>query len=154
MEKYFVTFLIVVSLLLSSCAQQKAYWTAKIDYWTTPYWAKALDKPNANYYKACKKFDKYWAKHFPSNLTEEEYEYKTEGQKTEQEIESSIKDPRPFYMKLFQSKERAIEKSSQLHVKRKRFEKWRLECQPYIKEDGHIMTPEERVAVWNQFQKM
>lgn len=144
MKKYYLALIAFISVMLfAQCASQR------------PGWVKAMDKPNVNYYKACKKFDRYWSKHLPVSCDEEDYERGNKSEvKGELEEELEGRDNRPFYVKLFQSREKAQERSNGLNIERKGFEKWRLEKKPYIKEDGSLMTPEERIAAWEQFNNM
>jgi hypothetical protein len=109
-----------------------------------PKWLRLLESKDPNYFEAVKNFDKYWSKHFPPDEEEREMKH------TDKENEN---DPRPFLIKIFQSEERAKEKSNQLSVSFKKFMKWRMEMLPYVKADGKIMSMEERLEAWKQLQK-
>jgi nucleoside-diphosphate kinase len=63
------------------------------------------------------------------------------------EEEKEEEDPRPFIVRLFQSEERAKEKSNELTIQYKKFNKWRLEMLPYVKSDGKIMTKERTLSI-------
>lgn len=107
-----------------------------------PRWVKMMDKSTANYFKAVKRYERYWERHFLPNSKEEH-----EGSKKEQ-----LTDPRPWIVQLVQSEEKAREKSNKLSMEFKKFRKWKLEMLPYVKSDGKIMSPEERLEAWKQIQ--
>jgi len=107
-----------------------------------PRWIKSMDDSKANYFKAVKSFDRYWKKHLLPNEEEE----------NPKEKERQIKDPRPWIVKIFQSKERAQEKSNELLIQYKNFNKWKFEMLPYVKSDGSIMSTEERLDAWKKLQ--
>jgi hypothetical protein len=112
-----------------------------------PAWARMMNSEHANYFKAVKKYDRYWQKHFTPG-EEEEHE---NAQKLKDESEH---DPRPLLVRIFQSEERGKENSQKLCVEYKGFKKWKMEMLPYVKSDGSIMTPDERVAAWNQLKNL
>ena len=147
-RKLIISFLgFLVLIIFNQCSSQHSFVSTKKSYWKYPHWVKAIDDPSANYYKTVKQYDRYWSRHFAPNCSEEENEL-DRGRKDLDE------DARPFYVKIFQSEERAKEKSNNLNIERKRFEKWKLEMMPYIKADGHIMTPEERIKAWSMLNNM
>jgi len=118
--------------------------SALLDLNAKPKWLRLLESEDPNYFEAVKNFDRYWGKHFPPDEEEREMKH------TEKENES---DPRPFLVKVFQSEERAKEKSNELAVQFKKFIKWKMEMLPYVKADGNIMSTEERLEAWKQLQK-
>ena len=134
-------------LLLSQCTTQRSFVGTKPDYSKYPNWVKSMDNPNVNYFDACKQFDKYWSTHFANTNNEEDYDFDNADKDSE-------KDPRPFYMKVLQSEKKAKERSNELNIEKKKFEKWKLENLPYVKEDGSLMTPEERIEAWKQLNNM
>lgn len=112
-----------------------------------PSWVKMMNSTHTNYFRAVKKYDRYWKRHFIP-VEKEEHE---NIQKLKDEAEH---DPRPFLVRLFQSKERGKENSHKLAIEYKGFKKWQMEMLPYVKSNGSIMTPDERVAAWNQFKNL
>lgn len=130
-----IIFLVLLLSTTMSCARK-------------PVWVKMMDgSRKANYFKAIKKYDRYWARHF----TPGEEEERENAQKLKDDHEH---DPRPLLVRIFQSEERGKEKSQELLIEYKGFKKWKMEMMPYVKSDGSIMTPEERVAAWNQLKNL
>lgn len=123
---------------------------SSVNIYAKPKWLKMLESKNPNYFKAVKSFEKYWTKHFIPGEEEEESYHKEEKKKKEEEEEN---DPRPNIVRLFQSEERAKERSNELNVQYKNFQKWRLAMLPFVKSDGTIMTSEEQLEAWKQLRK-
>jgi hypothetical protein len=112
-----------------------------------PQWVSMMDDEQTNYFKAVKKFDRYWSRHFLPNEEEEAHE----SQRHEKGKET---DPRPWLVKLFQSEEKGKEKSNALHIAYKKFNKWKMEMLPYVGEDGRLRSAQQRLEAWEQLQKM
>ena len=115
-----------------------------------PLWVHQMQKDNTNYFKTVKHFERYWEHHFKPNEEEEEYSSNEKKQVREEED----LDPRRFIVKLFKSEEEGKEKSNKLLIYYKNFNKWQLEMLPYVKSNGSIMTPDERIAAWKQLNKL
>ena len=112
-----------------------------------PRWVKMMENEHTNYFKAIEKFENYWKYHFEPNEENE----KSAHEPTDQNKE---KDPRRLIVKLFQSEKRAKEKSNELALAYKKFQKWKMEMLPYVKADGSIMNTQERIDAWKQLQHM
>ena len=110
-----------------------------------PRWVGMMQQDNTHYFKAVKRFERYWQKHFLPNQEQEEHV----SQKKEEE-----EDPRPWLTKLVQSEEKAKEKSNRLTIEYKKFNKWKMEMLPYVKANGRLLSTEERLEAWKQLQKM
>lgn len=111
---------------------------------STPSWVKMMERENVNYYVTTKRFNRYWKHHLKPKK-----DIKNPITPTTQEP-----DPRFFYVKLFQSSEKAQQKSNALRVQYKNFKKWQLEMLPYVKSDGFIMTKTERIEAWQQLNSL
>lgn len=101
-----------------------------------PKWVEWMRK-DMHYFKTQEHFHKYWERHFRPVDLEEEHEEKTE-------------DPRRWIVKIFQSEEKARQKSNDLLIDYKYFKKWVYEVEPYVRSDGYIMTEEERIIAWQE----
>ena len=101
-----------------------------------PTWVKLLHE-NKYYFKTIEKVEKYWAHHYkPMELEEDKPQ--------------QLGDPRRWITKIFQLKETAKTNSNDLLIDYKYFKRWKFEMEPLVKNDGTIMTEDERIASWEQ----
>ena len=122
-QKMCITFL-VLTITLTTYGKDK------------PQWVKLLHE-NKYYFKTIEKVEKYWAHHYkPMELEEDKPQ--------------QIKDPRRWITKIFQSQETAKSNSNDLQIDYKYFKRWKFEMEPFVKNDGTIMTEDERIAAWEQ----
>jgi hypothetical protein len=107
---------------------------------TPPDWVKAIDDPNANYFKAIKAYNDFWKTHEKPADEEELMAKSLEQTKTQTKSLSK----------------REIEQQREQDYYRyqcKRFENWVRENKPYVQDDGHILTADERLKLWEQNKK-
>jgi hypothetical protein len=94
----------------------------------TPKWVAMMDDTTANYFEAVENFNNYWSNR----------------EKPMEEKE------------LFNSPEKAKEKKTkktpnmEYTFEYKKFKKWQIETLPYVKSDGTILTPSERIQQWKE----
>ena len=133
----------------SSSAQKKietkSETASTFDYSKEPVWIKMIDDPNANYYEAIKAYDLYW-KDKIKPIKEEDIlnEKLNEKEKEEYELlEKQIAAMTP-----------AEKNEYDLMVYQcKRFSTWKRESLPFVQEDGHILTIEERQQIYYKQQE-
>ena len=121
-------------LLVALCcqAQQKTSNSIK-----DAIWIKMIDDPNVNYYEAIKAYDDYWLTHkkpaeIEDNLAEKEKQGPAPQTATPTREEKIYED--------------------QMRYQVKRFENWLREEKPFVQENGHILTPQERIEIWKTQQ--
>ena len=92
---------------------------------------------NKQYFKTIEKVEKYFSHHYKPMELEED--------KPQQQH-----DPRRWITKIFQSDETAKTNSDALLIDYKYFKRWKFEMEPFVKNDGTIMTEDERIAAWQE----
>ena len=105
-------------------------------YRTTPLWKDMIDDSTANYFEVQKAFALFW-----------------EGKKLPEEEEEVIGEKGRLKNNLINRIFNANElKEQELRDKYafdyKRYRRWLIKTEPYVKEDGSIMTPSERLQLW------
>ena len=105
-----------------------------------PDWVKAIDDPNANYYTAIKEYEAFWKTH--------------EKPADEEELMNKGSEKVKEHLKKLSKKE--VRHQRELDYYRyqcKRFENWERENKAWVQPDGHILSADERLKLWQQSQK-
>jgi hypothetical protein len=116
--------------------------TATKDYTKYPYWKDMINDPATNFFEAKKAFDLFWkGKEMP--IEEED----VMGEK-EEKLKNNLAN------RLFRAKELKEQQAQQaleaLAFDVKRYRHWLIETEPYIHDDGSIMSTEERLEIWKR----
>ena len=147
-RKSFFTYAVTL-LALSSFAQSKTHFT-KREMEKKPVWMEMIKDEHTNYFEALKAFELYFTAHrFP--VMEEEEMGKNE--KLKQRIEKSEAK--------FKRKKRSVKEDpsaaqkekheeAKLAFEVKKFNHWEMQARPYVKDDGSIMSAEERMKIWKE----
>jgi len=131
------TLLIFMVLMIFAASAQT---TAKPKTINPPYWVKAMNDPEANYYKAVKSYEEFWkGKEKPED---EEHLMSKNAEVVKDHIKKRSKK---------EMKEQRI--LDYYRYQCKRFENWTMINKPYVQTDGHILTADERLKLWEQTQK-
>jgi hypothetical protein len=105
-------------------------------YRITPVWKDMIDDTSANFFEVQKAFALFWnAKELP----EEEEEVIGEKGRLKNTFINRIFNGREL-------KEQQLRES--LTFDYKRYRRWLMKTEPYVKDDGSIMTPTERLQLW------
>lgn len=158
--KYFLTILAVILLKFANAQTGR---DQSNDYEKNPVWINMMEDPDANYYEAVKAFEVYWKKHPKPSGEEEEMEklfllssdrLTKEQQKEKAELEREMqREIKKSAKKKYSNKELLeISQREDMKYQVKRFENWKLEVLPFVKENGHIMTANEQQAIWQKQQ--
>jgi hypothetical protein len=107
-------------------------------YRNTPVWKDMIDDTTANFFVVQKAFELFWN---GKELPEEEDEVIGEKGRLKNTFINRIFNGREL-------KEQQLRES--LSFDYKRYRRWLIKTEPYIKDDGSIMTPTERLELWNQ----
>ena len=94
-----------------------------------------MNDPNTNYHEAVKAFNEFWKNR--ERPREEKEVFSNMETKKEKKVKSPT-DPD------------AIKYSFEY----KKFLNWQREVAPYVQPDGHILSKEERLLLWEQEQKL
>lgn len=131
-----IKFLIFTLLFSLSTYAQKA---KTKNYKKYPYWIEMIKDPNVNYFEAITAYDTFW-KNKQKPMDENETIGQTKGtDNKEQQIQNR---------KEIREKRREKELYKKYGLECKKFEHWKLQVKPYVQADGHILSKEEQLKLW------
>lgn len=122
--------LTAIGLLGLSASAAHAQQKTEKDYARKPLWIGMMDDTTANFYEVEKAYDVYFRHH-----------EKPEGE------EAEINEHREREKTPSRRKQRRIQAENALRMEVKHYEVWHYQTLPYVKDDGHILTPSERLAI-------
>ena len=125
---------IILLALINASSQATAVINLNFD---PPLWVKMMEDPNTNYYRAIEAYNLFWKSHEKPTDEEEFKNKQIVPQKGKHEIEEEATTIIDDYYR----------------YQCKRFEHWVRVNKPYVQKDGHILTAEERVKIWEQTKK-
>ena len=111
-----------------------------------------MEDPNVNLIEAVKEYESFWATRKKPKKEAEIFDaLNGKGRETGKTLEELEAERLANLGPKLEGKE--LEQLEYLKYQSKRFEKWVLEVKPWVQEDGHILTYEERQAIWNKQQE-
>ena len=116
----------------SSKAQQATVYTDK-EYGRNPLWITMIKDTSVNFFEAEKAFKIYFQHH-----NKPEGENEDIGERKKREKYPSKRE------------QREMQRENHMRMDVKRYEHWRDKVRPYVQPDGRILTPSERVKIWEQ----
>jgi hypothetical protein len=120
----------------------------------TPEWVTMMDNPMVNYFEAIKAYQEYWNIHVKPTEEEEEMGNPVSSKgKSARELQREEREREREESRKKKLSGSALEQAEYLKYQCKRFENWALEVKPWVQENGHILTYEERTAIWKQQQE-
>ena len=129
---------IVILLMISS--HSHAQNVSKPKAIKVPGWVNAMNDPDANYYKAIKDYEDFW-KGKEKPLDEEHL-----MNKGKEEVKEHVRS-------LSKKEIKQQRLTDYYRYQCKRFENWVRVNKPYVQSDGHILTADDRLKLWEQTQK-
>ena len=105
------------------------------DYAKKPIWITMMADTSVNYFEIEKAFNTYWQHH-----TMPETEHDVIGEKAEREKHPSKRTLRK------------MQADDDMRMAVKKYEWWCQQMKPYVQDDGRILTPSERLKIWEQQQ--
>jgi hypothetical protein len=115
----------------------------------TPRWVYMMEDPNVNFFDAIKEYQAYWKTHTKPVSESELFEKENKRPKEERQAEAEREQER--LQKLGKELSGAeLEQTEYLKYQSKRFDKWVIEVKPWVQENGHILSYEERRAIWEK----
>jgi hypothetical protein len=129
-----ILFIIILLLPVFVTAQDIKTYTEK-QYAKEPIWITMVDDTLTNYYEAEKAYTIYWQHH-----EKPETEHDIIGEHEEREKIPSRR------------KQHKIEADDTMRMEIRKYEKWHELILPYVKQDGHIMYPSERLQLWESLK--
>ena len=138
MKGYFSkTFVKVFITLLTVSSALHAQSTTKPKPRIEPLWVKMMDDHATNYYKAIAEYEKFWkGKEKPAD---------------EEHLMNKGKEPVQEHIRKMSRRE--VNRQRDMDYYRyqcKRFENWVRVNKGYVQKDGHILTADERLKLWEQ----
>ena len=132
----------------------------KADFKDKPVWIKMMDDENVNYFLALEAFDTYWKGRELPNEENEEREMsimppnpkdKTAVAKYNREIRERDEEQKREAGKTLNEKDLPEhEWKREMILQCKRFKDWKLSVKPFVQNDGHILTIQERDSMYQQ----
>ena len=116
-------------------AQEARHYTVR-DYARKPLWGQLMDDTLSNFHEVELAFNTYFKHH---ELPEEEHD--VIGEHAERE------------KKLSKRKQRKVWRENDLRMEVRRYEFCHNQTLPYVQPDGRILTPTERLAIWQKQQQ-
>lgn len=117
-----------------------------------PVWVTMMEDPNTNFFEAVRAYDDFWRGRKKPKQEAEIFEVlEGKGKETDKSLAELEAERQENLGPALQGKE--LEETEYLKYEIKRFEKWMLEVKPWVQENGHILTYEERQAIWKKQQE-
>ena len=134
-------YLLTIVILLAFFPDIKAQTLSTADYSKHPYWIEMMDDTLANYFEAVKAYETFW-----KNRIEPKEERDVIGMRGADEKEK--KEKQSWLSKLFKGDK---EKEGQQYAfECKRFERWKIQSEPWVQPDGRILYPHERLKLYEK----
>ena len=113
-----------------------------------PVWIEMIKDEHTNYFEALKAFELYFTTHkFPVN--EEEEMGKNENLKERiEKSEAKYKKKKHRVAEEPNASQKEQHEQTKMAFEVKKFNHWEMQTRPYVKDDGSIMSAEERMAIW------
>lgn len=152
MLKAFISIFISAIFMGIICCSDASGQTAPASL-SVPDWVKMMDDPNVNYFEAIASYKSYWLTHAKPIEEEEEMgqvQTPPKGDLSDREREREEKERESRKKKLKGSR---LEETEYLKYQSKRFENWAREVKPWVQENGHVLTDEERAEIARKQQE-
>lgn len=111
--------------------------TQKPDYHKKPYWIDMIKDPNVNYFEALKAYEEFWkGREKPVDEDAVTGQQKQAVEKGKKEGAKEVARQKKLY--------------KQYGLECKKFEHWKMSVKPYVQPDGHILSKEEQMKLWEE----
>lgn len=141
-QKLLICFLFI--LCLNAVKAQDTKYNPK-EYSTKPMWIEMMDDSSANYYEALKAYEQYWQNRLRPQ--EEEDAINEHGSRKEE------REREKFEKKLAKMTPAERTEFDRMKYECKRFDNWKREVKQYVQEDGHILSYDQKLEIWNRQQE-
>jgi len=138
----FVCLLFLIVLTASDSVGQ-SFSSKQIKEWENgPAWIQMMDDTTANYFEVVAAFDAFW-KNREMPVEEDEV----------LGADRAEREDTGFLKRLFRSREKSERKEKALRsnfaFEVKKYNHWKRMVEPWVQEDGTILTPAQQQAIWN-----
>ena len=144
--KYFL--LLVLVFMAVSLFAQTQY--TKREMKKKPVWMEMIKDEKANYFESLKAFELYFTKHKYPVMEEEEMGKNTHLIERIEKHQKKLAKRKHKVSTNPTEREREKHEETKLAFEVKRFNHWEMQTRPYVKEDGSVMSTEERMKIWNE----
>ncbi len=134
--KLFLIFCMAISLVFL-----KAQTNTSKNYKKHPYWIEMIKDPNVNYFESVNAYEEFWKNKQKPKEENEVIGQAKAANAVENKMDRSIGEKE-------KRKEKEMYKKYGLECKK--FEHWKMRVKPYIQADGHILTSDEQLKMWEQ----
>ena len=133
MKKLTILCICLIGMFGSKAQTNKQY--SDKDYAKKPLWINMMADTSVNFFEIEKAYNTYWQHH-----TMPATEHDVIGEKAERE-----KHPSKRML-------RKMDADNDMRMAVKKYEWWCAQMKPYVQDDGRILTPTERLKIWEQQQ--
>jgi hypothetical protein len=132
----FLTAFLTAFLMANTAMAQNKVPPTEADFAKMPLWIGMMDDTLANFFVVERAFDTYFKHHeLPEGENEE------------------IGERRERLKRVSKRKQRRITRENTLRMDVKRYYFWHQQTLPYVQGDGRVLTPTERLAIWQRQQE-
>ena len=142
--------LVIFIVVFGISGQSKGQAAKSSDYKNAPSWVQMMSNPDVNYFEAVKAYEQYWKHH---EKPKEEEELLGEGNSDKKGNHEREKERSHGKTTLTQKEIKKLEWKQEMTYQCKRFEDWMRSVKPYIQNDGRILSPEERMKIYDKRQE-
>jgi hypothetical protein len=103
------------------------------EYATKPVWIAMMNDTNANYHEAILAYETYWINNTKPN-----------GE-SDMDVTKTTKNKKRFSKQEIKEARQEAEMRMQI----KKFDWWKNKMEPFVKDDGSIMTPSQRLKIYS-----
>jgi hypothetical protein len=131
MKKY----MLLVAVLMTTVSFAQTRLLTEQDYSQKPHWIKMIEIEGVNFNETVKAYDIYWQHHKMPGEDGDRYIGKGD-QKKKKLSKKELKESR---------------EEAEMQFQIKKFLHWKIKYEPFVKENGNIMTAAERLAFHKQY---
>jgi hypothetical protein len=127
-----IKYLLVACIFIAATANAQSYHYTQSDYAARPVWIEMIKDTSINFFESEKAFNTYFQHH--------------EQPGGEHDIigERGVKGKRLSKRVL-----RKMQADDQMRMEVKKYERWHDKVLPFVQSDGSILTPTQRLKLWN-----
>lgn len=139
MKKLLLT-LVLIQISISAIAQQEIDNKLEKDYRKNPRWIAMMDDTLTNYFDAVKAYEVFW----DGKIKPPGEDDLLKSEDLDESKTGPIKRLQNFMRK------REASKNAIYAFDCKKFRHWVMMTEPWVQDDGRILTPSERLLIWEK----
>jgi hypothetical protein len=127
-----IKYLLLACIFMAATANAQLYHYTQSDYAARPVWVEMIKDTSINFFEAEKAFQTYFQHH------------EQPGGEHDVIGERGAKGKRPS-----KRMQRKMLADDQMRMEVKKYERWNDKVLPFVQSDGSILTPTQRLKLWN-----